>query len=199
MISKTELGRRLREARSLKGMTLKQLDKSSGFSATHISEIERGKTSPTIGALIRIANALGKEPSYFIEEDLLPEIAVTAREKRAKITIDNVDGELLTPGIPGGRLYAFTFHLVPGQGVLNLPPQDGEEGGYVLKGSVEFLTAGTTYTLGEGDAIHHSTDSLRQVRAVGDAPAEIILITTRRMRGMGEADSDGAGPGDGTD
>lgn len=199
MISKSELGRRLREARSLKGMTLKQLDKSSGFSATHISEIERGKTSPTIGALIRIANALGKEPSYFIEEDLLPEIAVTPREKREKITVDNVDGELLTSGIPGGRLYAFVFRLVPGAGVLKLAPQDGEEGGYVLKGSVEFLTGGTSYTLEEGDAIHHSTDSVRQVRAAGDAPAEIILITTRRMRGAGEGEDDGVGPVDGSD
>lgn len=35
MISKVELGRRIREARLQKGMTLKQLDQVVGLSATH--------------------------------------------------------------------------------------------------------------------------------------------------------------------
>jgi type IV pilus assembly protein PilB len=55
-------------------MTLKNVETLSGLSSTHISEIERGMTSPTIGALIRIAHALKKDPSYFIEERKLIEV-----------------------------------------------------------------------------------------------------------------------------
>lgn len=76
------------------------MDQLSGFSATHISEIERGKTSPTIRALLRVAAALGKEPSYFIEEELLPEIALMAG--REALPAGFGEGEILTPGIPGG-------------------------------------------------------------------------------------------------
>lgn len=182
MISKVELGRRIREARSQKGMTLKQLDQSSGFSATHISEIERGKTSPTIGALIRIANALGKEPSFFIEEDLLPEIAMTPREKRDVINMEGVEGEYLTPGIPGGRLQASIFRLTPGGAALLLPGLEGEEGGFVLKGNVTLRMGGKTYELGEGDAIHYAMEDPRELRATGTEVAEIILIATGRVR-----------------
>ena len=181
MISKSELGRRIREARSQKGMTLKQLDQSSGFSATHISEIERGKTSPTIGALIRIANALGKEPSFFIEEDLLPEIAMTSREKREPLTIDGAQGEYLTPGIPGGRLRAFLLRLKP-DAAVRLPGQEGEEGGYILKGEVEVTVEGKTYHLKEGDAIHHATEESRHLRASGPDGAEIIVVSTAQIR-----------------
>jgi transcriptional regulator with XRE-family HTH domain len=182
MISKVELGRRIREARSQKGMTLKQLDQSSGFSATHISEIERGKTSPTIGALIRIANALGKEPSFFIEEELLPEIAMTPREKRDAITIEGVEGEYLTPGIPGGRLHASVFRLLPGGAALLLPGREGEEGGFVLKGTVSLRMGGKVYELGEGDAIHYAMEDAREIRATGTDIAELILISTGRIR-----------------
>ena len=63
MMTKEQLGTRIRSVRKERGLTLKELERVSGFSATHISEIERGKTSPTIGALVRISNALGKDTS----------------------------------------------------------------------------------------------------------------------------------------
>lgn len=182
MISKVELGRRVREARLQRGMTLKQLDHLSGFSATHISEIERGKTSPTIGALLRVAAALGKEPSYFIEEELLPEIAVTARDQREAIPAEFGEGDILTPGIPGGRMHAYTFRLQPGAPPVRLPRIDGEEGGLVVAGSVRVVVDGTTYDLTEGDAIHHGSEDERTLSAVGEEPAEIILLTTWRLR-----------------
>jgi transcriptional regulator with XRE-family HTH domain len=182
MISKAELGRRIREARIQKGMTLKQLDQSSGFSATHISEIERGKTSPTIGALIRIANALGKEPSYFIEEELLPEIAMVARDRRDPIPLAGVEAEYLTPGIPGGRLHASIIRLKPGDPALALPPTEGEEGGFVARGTVDYTVEGRVYSLSEGDAIHHATEEQREIVATGSEPAELIIVSTTRLR-----------------
>ena len=59
MLDKAELGSRIKKTREAKHLTLKSIEASAGISATHISEIERGKTSPTLGALLRIAGALG--------------------------------------------------------------------------------------------------------------------------------------------
>lgn len=187
MISKVELGRRIRESRLQKGMTLKQLDQLSGFSATHISEIERGKTSPTIGALLRVAAALGKEPSYFIEEELLPEIALTARDQREGLPAGYGEGEILTPGIPGGRLHAYTFRLKPGNPPLRLSRIDGEEGGLVIGGSIRAMIDGKSYDLTEGDAIHHGSEVERTFEAMGEEPAELILLTTWRLRAAASA------------
>ena len=64
-----ELGRRIRKCRLDSRMTLKAVEQASGLSATHLSEIERGRTSPTIGALVRIARALNRDASYFIERE----------------------------------------------------------------------------------------------------------------------------------
>jgi transcriptional regulator with XRE-family HTH domain len=182
MISKAELGRRLREARVERNMTLKQLDQESGFSATHISEIERGKTSPTIGALIRIANALGKEPSYFIEEDVLPETSLTLRDKRSAWARGGAQVETLSAGIPGGRLYAYLLRLSPDGPALELEEGEGEEGGYVLKGRVEYTVGPEKHGLGSGDAIHYTIGQVRSLKATG-SEAEVVLITTTRLQG----------------
>src|SRR5438093_12552772 len=75
--SPAELGRRIRMLRISRGLTLKELEERGGISATHVSEIERGKASPTIGALGRIARALGLRPATLVEPHMLPEVAGT--------------------------------------------------------------------------------------------------------------------------
>src|SRR6185503_15856285 len=62
-----ELGRRIKMLRVSCGLTLKDLEERGGISATHVSEIERGKASPTVGALSRIARALGLRPAALLE------------------------------------------------------------------------------------------------------------------------------------
>ena len=70
------LGKRLRRIRQERGLTLKQIEAKVGVSATHVSEIERGNTSPTIRALERIASALGVAPSYLIDIPPLPGLRI---------------------------------------------------------------------------------------------------------------------------
>jgi len=65
MPEKAELGKRIKKIRESKHLTLKNIEAAASISATHISEIERGKTSPTLARLVRISRALGKDPAYF--------------------------------------------------------------------------------------------------------------------------------------
>lgn len=74
-----ELGRRVKQLRLQKGMTLKEIEAKVGVSATHVSEVERGKTSPTVGALSKIAAALEVNASYLIDFPIGQEVSVPAR------------------------------------------------------------------------------------------------------------------------
>jgi len=190
MLSKADLGNRIRTVRKQRRFTLKELERSSGFSATHISEIERGKTSPTIGALVRIAQALGKEPSYFLEEEQLSEIALVRRDDRRPLTsaVTQVDGEFLTPGIPGGRLNAYLLTIQPGgEQEFNYPAHPGEEAAYLLEGEVRFVVGDTTYAMHPGDVIHYSPDRSHGFRVLGDTPARFLFVSTRRLRKTGSS------------
>ncbi|MCK4409672.1 MAG: helix-turn-helix transcriptional regulator, partial [Candidatus Eisenbacteria sp.] len=104
-----EVGKRLKEVRRQKEMTLKEVAQSSGMSPTHISEIERGKTSPTVGALRKIAGALGKDTAFFVEDLPLPRVSVVKKEDRETVLLRGdgdafVNARALTSGIPAGRV-----------------------------------------------------------------------------------------------
>ena len=138
MPSKKELGRRLRLARFRRGFTLKDVARRCGMSATHISEVERGKTSPTIGALQRIANALGDNPSVFVTDESLPRVALTGAGSRCDLYMTDATGkpdqfQIASAGIPGGIMQVFTRTISPGE-ALSMQPRIGEIGMICLKG-----------------------------------------------------------------
>ncbi len=74
------LGRRLRRARQLRGLTQKELARqvAGQIDYTYVGKIERGEQLPSLKVLRRIGAALGVPLSYFFqseETELLPEEA----------------------------------------------------------------------------------------------------------------------------
>src|SRR5512134_3497085 len=53
------VGGRLRELRESRGISMRTLATRSGLSANALSMIERGKTSPSVSTLYKLADALG--------------------------------------------------------------------------------------------------------------------------------------------
>ena len=191
MLSKEDLGERIRKVRRENSLTLKDLESASGFSATHISEIERGKTSPTIGVLVRLAEALGKEPSFFLEEVQLKEVAMVPHGERSPIPRDlsHIPGEYLTPGIPGGRLNAYMLYLDVGEGqpsgMESYSAHPGEEGAFLVKGKVEATVGDRTFLMEAGDVLHYPSDRPHGFRNMGDTRAELMLVSTKRVQKRG--------------
>jgi transcriptional regulator with XRE-family HTH domain len=177
-----ELGRRIRKCRLDSRMTLKAVEQASGLSATHLSEIERGRTSPTIGALVRIARALQRDASYFIERE--ERNAVAHQSWDAVRRIENgagVAAEALTPGIPGSHLFTYRLQLGPGPGgEVRLPAQElpGDAVYYVRRGTVEADFGDQRLKLGAGDGVQATFVVPHHLRASGEA-SEVIAILTR--------------------
>lgn len=178
-----ELGRRIRKLRLERRMTLKQVEHASGLSATHLSEIERGRTSPTIGALVRIARALERDASFFIEMEERAEVAHVQREQARGIKLARgVLAEALTPGIPGSRLYAYRIQLEPGA-EFKLPAQDleGDAIYHVRRGSVEARFGDQIAPLGEGDGAQATLQVAHALRAPKTATADVTVVLTQSL------------------
>lgn len=180
-----ELGRRIRKLRSERRLTLKQVESASGLSATHLSEIERGRTSPTIGALLRIARALEKDVSYFIEHDERLDVAHRLREQVAGFVAGNgVTAESLTPGIPGSSLFTYRVRLEPSPGAsLKLGAQDlpGDAIYHVQSGRLAAMVGGRACSLGAGDTLRASLSIDHELRAENGAAVEFFLVSTRGL------------------
>lgn len=90
------LGRRLREEREKRGFTVRGLARDVGVSASMISQIETGKSQPSVSTLYAITSALG-------------------------ITVE----ELFTPNLDGARRPADGATMSPPGASLSDPPATG--------------------------------------------------------------------------
>jgi transcriptional regulator with XRE-family HTH domain len=60
-------GARLRELRNAAGLTQRELAKRSGTSSAAISNFEAGNNAPTLGTLVRLAEALECQVKELVE------------------------------------------------------------------------------------------------------------------------------------
>lgn len=180
MLSKKELGRRLRMARFEKGLTLKEVAARCGMSATHISEVERGKTSPTIGALQRISEALEENPAHFVREEGFPRVVFTsAAEKPESYMNDSKDRmsrfDVLTRGLPDGVLQ-MTEHRFPPGAMMTGNPRIAESVVVCMAGMVRITAAGESHVLREGDTLQFRLDDGYEIEVLGDEEHHAIVV-----------------------
>jgi transcriptional regulator with XRE-family HTH domain len=181
MLSRRELGQRIKRFRLDRNLTLKDVEAKAKVSATHVSEIERGMTSPTVGALAKIARAMGTEASYFLHSDACPRISVVRKSERRVLTHEGWGARIscLSPGIGSARMSFLEVELEPRLG-RNVEPitHTGEELVHIVKGVVEMHVGAERHLLKEGDSIHFRPREPHVIRNIGDGPARILWVTS---------------------
>jgi transcriptional regulator with XRE-family HTH domain len=63
------LGGRLRQVRTARGMSVRELARRAGCSASLVSQVERGVTAPSAGVVYSLANELGISLDFLFGED----------------------------------------------------------------------------------------------------------------------------------
>jgi quercetin dioxygenase-like cupin family protein len=181
MPSKQELGERIKRFRLERNLTLKEVEVRAKVSATHVSEIERGMTSPTVGALAKIAKAMGTEPAYFLQSDAYPWVSVVRKAKRRVLKYEDWGAGIgcLSRGIRQSRVSFLEVELEPGL-THSLEPMShtGEELVHILKGVIEVHLGSERYLLKEGDSIHFKSREPHTIRNIGDGPSRVLWVAS---------------------
>jgi transcriptional regulator with XRE-family HTH domain len=177
------LGKRVRRTRQEKGLTLKQIEAKVGISATHISEIERGNTSPTIGALNKIAEALGVPSSYLIDLSPAPDLRVLHADDRKALSLSGeyIDFDPLTDRAACSDLSLFISTIKSDGPVECTPGHQGEEFCYVLDGILEVVVCGASHVLRRGDSIHFKATQPHRIRNLAASPSRAVWAVRPRL------------------
>lgn len=180
MPSREELGRRLKSARTEKGLTLKEVEILSGVSMTHTSQIERGMTSPTVGALEKLARALEKTTSHFIEDSSIDDVCHMPKGDRNQLT--NEESGLvfsaLSAGIARGMLHFYHVTATPVMKEPDFRTHTGEEGVTVIKGTLDVVVGDKRYKLKVGDSVHFLSAEPHAIFSTARIGAEAIWVGT---------------------
>jgi len=178
------LGRRIRQIRIEKGLTLKQVEAKVGISATHVSEVERGRTSPTVGALTRIAEALGVRPSHLIDFPIGRHRTVTRSGSRSQLTMPDrrADIEILVPSDPAAEISVFLVTLAPGfaDGVPG-EARTGDKLFHILEGEAELVVGDKVLPLVAGDTIHFRSNHAHRLVNRTASPCHLLWALWPRM------------------
>lgn len=176
-----DIGAKIKQLRSDKNLSLRELSRRAGVSSTQISEIERNLTAPTVPTLMKIISALDIDTGIFFERKNIRKVSVTRKDERQEF-IDrknHVFIQSLTKGITNTKLKVVLAHPPPGaENIKGGYQHAGEELIYVIRGKIQVTIEGTPYILNEGDSIHFRGELRHIIKNITDEEVEALSVIT---------------------
>lgn len=192
------IGVALRRARTDAGLSVREMARSLGCSPSHISQIERGLTSPSVNTLYNIVRRLGMSfddlfadrerggagvgsaPASAASGDGSAESRIVRADRRHGIVLTGgVRWELLTPSVEPAFEFVEYIYEVGGSDGDDYLRYEGREHGVVLEGRLAGAVGFEAFELGPGDSITFDSSIPHRFWNVGDVPARAIWIDRR--------------------
>jgi transcriptional regulator with XRE-family HTH domain len=156
-----QLGRRLREERGRRGLSLDALARVAGVSRSMLSDVERGGKVPTVLVLDRIATGLGTSIARLLGEERTARVVVVRRGEH-DVAHDPSGWErvVLSPVLPGVE-FELMRTSIPAKvdaGVFSPHAAGSREYLAMERGTLRLTLDGTAYTLRAGDSIYYAGD-----------------------------------------
>ncbi len=151
-----KLGVNLRRLRETHNLTLAQLGRKAGCSIGYLSQVERGKVSPTISSFKKVAIALDANLLDFFDESKKPSFYLVKEQDREKLSNPSakVIYELLKPNGTRGILGPLLVRFMPGaHSEKKSYSHSGEEFLFIIKGKLIYYLDNEMYILQKGDSI----------------------------------------------
>jgi transcriptional regulator with XRE-family HTH domain len=182
-----QIGGRLRHARLLAGVRMRELAHKVGCTESMVSKIENGHVVPSLPMLQRLVEALDRDlPSFFGSDPGSPGIIQRAGQ-RPVAAIDpirvgrKVRYERLVP-FGAGHLLEGNVHVIQVNGVKHDPiTHQGETLGYVLAGELELTIEDTKYLLAAGDSFFFKNHLTNSYRNTGPGEARVLWVNTPQI------------------
>lgn len=180
---------RIREARLARGLTLQEVAEKSGTSPAHLSQIERGRSVPSVGVMLDISHALTLAPDYFFRHEeplegtgggrvVQPRNAFASEWRstpESPAIHDSADHPLgvtwqeLACG--GNSVQVLRLHLDVGMSAdEGGSGEDGQECGTVLQGTLLVELTDSKHVLETGSSVTYDRRALCRLLNVGRVP-----------------------------
>lgn len=172
------LGKKIRDLRFRRGLTVQQLAELSGLSKGFISQVENERTSPSLATLRDLARALNTSVAYLVvEDDSAPHI-VRESDRPKGTNGAPIHVEVLTAQ-PRRNLEILMTTIPPGGSArTERDYHHGEECVVCLDGLVTVSGGEHRIELKPGDSCHYDGRTPHAVENAGSGPARVMIAIT---------------------
>ncbi|HMB22155.1 MAG TPA: helix-turn-helix domain-containing protein [Anaerolineales bacterium] len=172
------VGKRLSELREARNISMRALAARSGLSANALSMIERGKASPSVSTLYKLADALGISiTSFFASEMEKKHVVFLKAAQRERVSFmrgafEGLGGEQFV-----GRVEPFllTLQSNASNGARSVA-HTGHEFILCLRGKLDFQIERETFHLSAGDSLLFTGQLKHRWKNVGKTAASALVI-----------------------
>jgi transcriptional regulator with XRE-family HTH domain len=180
-----DVGSRLRTLRNERQMSMRALARASGLSTNALSMIERGRTSPSVSTLYKLAEALGVPiTAFFRIEPPRREIVFQASTLRNRVNFprgiwEGLGGEAFVGGVE-----PFMITLEPGanSGRFGMA-HSGHEFVMCLSGQLEYEVEDQRFILNPGDSLLFAANLHHRWRNAEKTTCRAIVVLSGFEKG----------------
>jgi transcriptional regulator with XRE-family HTH domain len=176
--SDVDVGRRLRQLRTERGLSIRALAEQSGLNVNTLSMIENSKTSPSVSTLQQVAAALQTPITAFFETEKPPQ-KIVYQKADDRQSADFACGMLanLGTGFTRPGLEPFVVTLQPQANSGGTPiVHTGVEFVFCLEGCLGYEVDGENYLLEAGDSLLFEAHLPHRWRNAGETPSRSLLL-----------------------
>jgi DNA-binding XRE family transcriptional regulator/mannose-6-phosphate isomerase-like protein (cupin superfamily) len=194
-VEPSHIGPRLRAQRERLGLSLREIARRLGVSASLISQIERDKVNPSVSTLYALVRELGLTMGdlFSIGGSVFVSTARWAPAGSGPVVTPATRAVInLASGVTWERLTSASdpsvefLHLIYAPGGESCPEDSlmrhsGKEYGYVISGRLGVQIGFDRFDLGSGDSISFDSSAPHRLWAIGDRPTEAIWAVVGRQ------------------
>lgn len=171
-----EIGIKLKELRLKNQLTQEELADRSELTKGYISQLENDLTSPSIATLKDILQALGSSLSEFFSEDEEEPLVFTKEDYFLKEG-ENSSVTWLVPTAQKNAMEPIMLRLKGGAATEKDLPHDGEEFGYVLKGTIKVCVGKRDCEANEGESFYFRSNKTHYLVNLTDEEAVVLWLS----------------------
>lgn len=172
------VGRRLREIRTLRGLSMKSLAEMSGLNINTLSLIENERTSPSVSTLQLLSQSLQVPVTEFFETNRQSKKLVHQKQgQRLRVAFKHGAIEDLAAGMT--RFYAEPLIITLDHGANSGKDpivHTGREIVYCIEGEITYFVEGVKYPLSPGDSLIFEAYLPHRWENSSAMPARALLV-----------------------
>jgi transcriptional regulator with XRE-family HTH domain len=175
-----QVGTKIREIRNDRKLSLRIMAERSGLNINTLSMIEKGKTSPSVGTLQRIAKVLDVPiVSLFDSGQLSKPIIFTGHDQRPEATCCEAIVQNLAKGLKDSTIEPFVISMQEnvtsgGRTIVH----SGYEFAYCLSGKILYVIEEDEYPMKAGDSIVFAAQLPHRWQNINNGESQFMLVLT---------------------
>jgi XRE family transcriptional regulator, regulator of sulfur utilization len=185
--SEIDIGANIRAFRQKKKLSLNELSRLTGISASNLSSMELGKSSPTLSTLTKVAAAFDMKPGAFLDEVLYNKAVLCRRaDVQDKLLRSNDDSLVcaLTANVHTNQMDSSLMLLKSHGAALPAGREGSDRFLYCLAGEVKATVDDEVYDLRQGDGLYLLPEARAELHNRSSTEASLLLVTLKCRRGL---------------